>query len=184
MLILRPNGLTALTNSSSRDCTSSTLRATRAPSTTNSISRTTFVNVLLLALSCTTLSKSASFLVWTNTFSEVSLNAISSIADKYSEKSVGANTHPCFTLLLTENSLNTEPVIAILAYIPVWSALTRLANSLWSHTSWVPAEVLFAIQCRRLYWSLWRLHKVACSVRYTFLGPVLSRNHVPRAFYF
>ena len=49
-------------------------------------------------------------------------------------------------------------------------------TSLCSHISWVPAKVLVAIQYRRLYQSQWRLHKVACSVRYTFLEPISSRK--------
>ena len=60
--------------------------------------------------------------------SVVSLKAASSMAARYSEKSVGASTHPCFTPLLTEKSLDTEPLIATFAYIPVWSASIRLTN--------------------------------------------------------
>ena len=53
---------------------------------------------------------------------------------------------------------------------------SRWQTSLCSHISWVPAKVLVAIQYRRLYRSQWRLQKVACSVRYTFLEPISSRK--------
>ena len=45
-----------------------------------------------------------------------------------SEKSVGASTHPCLTPLLIEKFSDTEPLLATLAYIPVWSASIRLIN--------------------------------------------------------
>ena len=62
MLILRQNWLAALANFSTKDCISSALCATRAISSAKTISLTIFNEVLLLALNCTTLNKSASFL--------------------------------------------------------------------------------------------------------------------------
>ena len=62
MLILRQNWGAALANFSTKDCISSALCATRAISSAKTISLTIFNEVLLLALNCTTLNKSASFL--------------------------------------------------------------------------------------------------------------------------
>ena len=45
-----------------------------------------------------------------------------------SEKRVGASTHPCLTPLATEKYLDTKPLIATLAYIPVRSASIRLTK--------------------------------------------------------